>query len=164
MEVRGPRFWTGFGHDLRFFWKSIKKSSTACRSHPTSFWRRWRMDDLHFISVRSSLKCKSTSKLWNCLKLDEINEFCENVWSFVFQFVSNYVCLIRLQKKENWWCCCGRLVENGYCLPTGNVHWNAFQDVMFFKIPGEKTRCFAHLPRTVYLVIPWSAFQTLNLQ
>ena len=54
--------------------------------------------DLLFISVWSSLKCKSTSKPWNCLKFDEIDEFGENVWGFVFQFVSNWVCLIELQE------------------------------------------------------------------
>ena len=62
----------------------------------------------HWFSFYFSLKsfeCKSTSKLEIVSKFDEINEFEENVWSFVFQFVLNWICLMdcRFWRRELWW-------------------------------------------------------------
>ena len=53
-------------------------------------YERW----FSFYFSLKSFECKSTSKLEIVLKFNEMNEFEENVWSFVFQFVSNWVCLM----------------------------------------------------------------------
>ena len=117
-----PRIWRFgdpvFGQVLAtiwdFFWKSVKKRSTACRSHPTSFWR-WVTygyeHDLLFISVWSSLKCKSTvlvnlGIVWNLMRSMNFVKTYEVLCSSLFQI--EFVWLnCRRKRTEYRWCCCG---------------------------------------------------------
>ena len=135
MEARGPRFWTGFGHDLRTFLKKCKKNVPP----PVDPIQRvsgvgWRMDtniDLLFISVWSSLKCKSTSTPWNCfeilMKSMNLVETCKVLCSNSF-----WIELVWwIAEEEN--CKCDGffiflVVEYWYCLTenTCSIHWNAF--------------------------------------
>ena len=108
MEVQGPRFWRGFGHDLGTFLKTCKKNvPPPVDPIQRVSGVRWRMDtniDLFFISVwnRLSAKVLVNLKLFeNLVKSMNLKKTYEHWFSFYFSLKS-FECK-STSRLEIWW-------------------------------------------------------------
>ena len=136
MEVQGPRFWTGFGHDLRTFLKKWKKNvPPPVDPIQRVSGVRWRMDtniDLVSISVWNRLSAKVLVNLklfWNLMKSMNLRKTYEVLCSNSFWI--EFVWWVADSEEEN---CDGFIMVLGGRKPvlnllnenTCSVYWNAF--------------------------------------
>ena len=133
MEVQGPRFWTGFGHDLRTFLKKWKKNvPPPVDPIQRVSGVRWRMDtniDLVFIWVWSRLSAKVLVNLKlfeNLMKSMNLKKTYEHWFSFYFSLKSFECKSILVNLKLFWNLTKSMNLRKTYEVLCSNSFWIEF--------------------------------------